>query len=194
VGENVRGLTNWNDGVVFDEVCADLENFGYQVAPVIIPACATNAPHKRERVWFVAYSAIQGRTERQQSNRWPNAKETGAGLELWPKRLCSDEPIANTNSQRCEKRDIAAEPSGPTRQHSEYDFGSKPGCWDNFPTQSPICGRNDGVPGGLDGITFSKWRNESVKAYGNAIVPQVAYQIFKAIEAASAQMQNIVSL
>jgi len=34
----------------------------------------------------------------------------------------------------------------------------------------------------LDGITFPKWRNESIKAYGNAIVPQVAYQIFKAIE------------
>jgi DNA (cytosine-5)-methyltransferase 1 len=34
----------------------------------------------------------------------------------------------------------------------------------------------------LDGITFSKWRNESIKAGGNAIVPQVVYQIFKAIE------------
>jgi DNA (cytosine-5)-methyltransferase 1 len=35
----------------------------------------------------------------------------------------------------------------------------------------------------LDGITFPKWRNESIKAYGNAVVPQVVYQIFKAIEA-----------
>jgi DNA (cytosine-5)-methyltransferase 1 len=34
----------------------------------------------------------------------------------------------------------------------------------------------------LDGITFPKWRNESIKAYGNAIVPQVAYQIFQAIQ------------
>jgi DNA (cytosine-5)-methyltransferase 1 len=33
----------------------------------------------------------------------------------------------------------------------------------------------------LDGITFPKWRAESIKAYGNAIVPQVAYQIFQAI-------------
>jgi DNA (cytosine-5)-methyltransferase 1 len=54
--------------------------------------------------------------------------------------------------------------------------------WDNFPTQSPICGGDDGIPTELDGITFSKWRNESIKAYGNAIVPQVAYEIFKAIE------------
>jgi DNA (cytosine-5)-methyltransferase 1 len=34
----------------------------------------------------------------------------------------------------------------------------------------------------LDGITFSKWRNESIKAGGNAIVPQVVHQIFKAIQ------------
>ena len=54
--------------------------------------------------------------------------------------------------------------------------------WQNFPTQSPICGGDDGLPTELDGITFSKWRNESIKAYGNAIVPQVVYQIFKAIE------------
>jgi DNA (cytosine-5)-methyltransferase 1 len=54
--------------------------------------------------------------------------------------------------------------------------------WQNFPTQSPICSRNDGISSRLDGITFSKWRNESIKAAGNAIVPQVVYQIFKAIE------------
>ena len=54
--------------------------------------------------------------------------------------------------------------------------------WEKFPTQSPICSGDDGLSGRLDGITFSKWRQESVKAYGNAIVPQVAYEIFKAIE------------
>ena len=54
--------------------------------------------------------------------------------------------------------------------------------WRGFPTQSPVRGRDDGFPGDLDGITLSKWRNESIKAYGNAIVPQVAYEIFRAIE------------
>jgi hypothetical protein len=55
--------------------------------------------------------------------------------------------------------------------------------WENFPTQPPVCGRNDGLSPELVGITVSKHRNESIKAYGNAIVPQVAFQIFKAIEA-----------
>jgi DNA (cytosine-5)-methyltransferase 1 len=54
--------------------------------------------------------------------------------------------------------------------------------WENFPTQSPVCGGDDGISTELDGITFSKWRAESIKGYGNAIVPQVAYQIFKAIQ------------
>ena len=54
--------------------------------------------------------------------------------------------------------------------------------WEEFPTQSPICGGDDGLPKELDGITFSKWRRESIKAYGNAIVPQVALQIFEAIQ------------
>ena len=45
-----------------------------------------------------------------------------------------------------------------------------------------FCGGDDGIPKELDGITFPKWRKESIKAYGNAIVPQVAHEIFKAIQ------------
>jgi DNA (cytosine-5)-methyltransferase 1 len=62
------------------------------------------------------------------------------------------------------------------------DSGNGINGWDNFPTQSPICSGNDGLSFKLDGITFPKWRNESIKGYGNAIVPQVAFQLFKAIE------------
>jgi DNA (cytosine-5)-methyltransferase 1 len=58
----------------------------------------------------------------------------------------------------------------------------QPTNWENFPTQSPICSGDDGLPTELDGITFSKWLNESIKAYGNAVVPQVVYQLFKTIE------------
>lgn len=41
--------------------------------------------------------------------------------------------------------------------------------------------KNDRLSYRLDGITFPKWRKESIKAYGNAIVPQVAYRIFETI-------------
>ena len=54
--------------------------------------------------------------------------------------------------------------------------------WNSFPSVSPLCNGNDGLSSRLDSITFSKWRKESIKAGGNAIVPQVVYQIFKTIE------------
>jgi DNA (cytosine-5)-methyltransferase 1 len=50
--------------------------------------------------------------------------------------------------------------------------------WINEPKISFV---DDGLSSRLDRITFPKWRNESIKGGGNAIVPQVAYQIFKAI-------------
>jgi DNA (cytosine-5)-methyltransferase 1 len=54
IGENVRGIINIQDGVVFETVCTDLESEGYEVQPFIIPAAGVGAPHRRERVWVVA--------------------------------------------------------------------------------------------------------------------------------------------
>ena len=54
--------------------------------------------------------------------------------------------------------------------------------WRNFPTQPPVCNGDDGLSLGLAGITFPKWRAEAIKALGNAWVPQVAYEIFRAIQ------------
>lgn len=56
VAENVRGITNISDGEVFEQVCIDLESIGYEIQPFIISAQSVGAPHKRERVWFVAYT------------------------------------------------------------------------------------------------------------------------------------------
>ena len=63
IAENVRGLLTWEDGLVFEQVCSDLETAGYEVQAFIIPAVAVNAPHRRDRIWFVAHSS-QSRTER----------------------------------------------------------------------------------------------------------------------------------
>lgn len=67
------------------------------------------------------------------------------------------------------------------KQHWQNDKKRGIFGWQSFPTQSPICGGDDGLPTELDGITFSKWRAESIKGYGNAIVPQIAYQLFEII-------------
>ena len=138
VGENVLGIVNWGGGLVFNEVQVELENKGYEVQAYILPACSKNAPHKRERTWFLAYS----------------------------------------NSARLYKQHISAKSIKEKPRSRIFD---EKGDFRSFPTQPPICGGDDGFPKELDSITFSKWKNQSIKAYGNAIVPQVAYQIFKAI-------------
>lgn len=227
LGENVRGLTNWNGGLVFDEVCTELESYGYSVAPVIIPACGVNAPHKRERVWFVAYAnrcakrppRTSGKIEsdRCQNNDEPSRRgeqtklyirrfkflrdatnsERSGGLQFC-ENIQSKKPngqqlvgiggecnVTNSEQFRLEYR---KERGGSTKSEKEAqrqggNFAKQftANGWARFPTQPPICGGDDGLSRELDGITFSKWRAESIKAYGNAIVPQVAYEIFKAI-------------
>jgi site-specific DNA-cytosine methylase len=54
IAENVFGITNIDGGLVFEQVCLDLETEGYEVQPFIIPAAAKNAPHRRDRCWFIA--------------------------------------------------------------------------------------------------------------------------------------------
>jgi DNA (cytosine-5)-methyltransferase 1 len=231
VGENVLGLVNWNGGLVFDEVQADLENEGYIVQPYVLPACAVNAPHRRDRVWFVAYCDGNGHESRNGNCEGRNcgksgsegirqgfldktkplsasrdvANSNGIGCRGWDKQPESNQPkereihsdkqqhgngvwsettgccsaTSNPNASRVHKLNISTEPTEPKpRCGVPYERGDFCG----FPTQSPICSGDDGFSTQLDGITFSKWRNESVKAYGNAIVPQVAHQIFKAIQ------------
>jgi DNA (cytosine-5)-methyltransferase 1 len=66
VFENVFGIVNWDGGMVFNQVQSDLEAEGYEVQPYVLPACAVNAPHRRDRVWFVAYNEHYGNRRRQQ--------------------------------------------------------------------------------------------------------------------------------
>ena len=60
IGENVKGITNIQDGMVFETVCADLEGAGYEVRAFNIPAAGVGAPHRRERIWIVAHSKFNG--------------------------------------------------------------------------------------------------------------------------------------
>lgn len=56
IGENVEGLININNGVVLRQVQNDLEEQGFQVQCLVIPASGIGAWHQRKRVWIVAYS------------------------------------------------------------------------------------------------------------------------------------------
>ena len=78
IGENVPGIVNIQDGVVFETVCTDLESQGYEVQPFNIPAAAVGAPHQRKRIWIIASLENSGRTLRQGSSiREKNEDEVG---------------------------------------------------------------------------------------------------------------------
>lgn len=200
VGENVIGIVNWSKGLVFEQVCSDLEAEGYEVQPFVIPACGVNAPHRRYRTWFVAHRS-DARLEDVRQKRQNTVLSGGItsdtqcfrGYQLHQDiqsgqsngkefdNVSGKRNVADTNCkrlQRCKnKRSV-----GEIRTEQQKQFaGSFCPHWQDFPTQSPVCNRNDGLSYGLDGITFPKWRKESIKAYGNAIVPQVAYRIFETI-------------
>ena len=196
VGENVSGLINWNGGLVFEEVQTDLEAEGYEVWANVLPAVSVNAPHRRDRVWFVAYSGGNGYKLRgSHQNRCPErAGESFKNKRQWIRNdvrgISKSRNDTNPNNERLQRRKLnEAFDQGGVQQKREIEGQSykptsklyKDKNWENFPTQSPICSRDDGLSNRLDGITFPKWRQESVKAYGNAIVPQVAHQIFKAL-------------
>ena len=326
IAENVFGITNIDGGLVFQQVCLDLETEGYEVQPFIIPAAAKNAPHRRDRCWFVATNSnCDGFSKqwRYDSSRQTNARSNASGK--WSansknfdngntstnligqstidgrigeqanvetnqlttaKRICGvdqecdqckgiiandrcenvncralvqdgheriqsskhrgmdkncgdissngtnewkndgtninrmDGDAANTersggiqrseniqsnksngyqfirngrkrnvaNTDSCrqqalndQKRILGQEGRAKTfSRNSSKSIYRKEG-WGNFPTQSPICSGDDGIPTQLDGITFPKWRAESIKGYGNAIVPQIAHQLFQII-------------
>jgi DNA (cytosine-5)-methyltransferase 1 len=218
VGENVRGLINWGGGLVFDEVQTDLEAEGYEVLPFLLPACAVNAPHRRDRVWFVAYSKsartgqdIGGvRSLLERCDKWEknesftiNTNNKGGSTRLgqvqsengkiseWyndaESSNANNRDASNTNTSRIYEQHIASK-SNEKKQHSGTSFERR--SFSAFPTKPPVCGGDDGISRELDGITFSKWRNESIKAYGNAIVPQVAYEIFKTIKQIEHEKRN----
>lgn len=316
VGENVRGLVNWSKGLVFDEVQADLEAIGYEVTSFILPACAVNAPHRRDRIFIIAYSSDSGIERMQQrwkdcicepfiaansNERAAESSRKGFGTEgsggrnndepsergeqakfdigcsnvlqpnpnptqdhggsngesgndfQWdasntnlhngcylsgyetcvgrkdkkfakPSDIISNEfttdsdcpnrreqyKLPSSNAARTwkelEGHNIITSNTNSGRQPSEEHGQTESGriteagissYWENFPTQSPIRGRNDGIPNRMANISVSgrkgrrtlnekqslnRWVQESIKAYGNAIVPQVIYEIYKVID------------
>ena len=155
IAENVFGITNIDGGLVFQQVCIDLEGEGYEVQPFIIPAAAKNAPHRRDRCWFIANSINDGNQRGSSKVQTESQKKI---IQKWDNIQQFEQPIT-------------------LRQKMESSVN-----WQNFATQSPFCGGDDGLSTELDGITFSKWRKESIKGYGNAIVPQIAHQLFQILE------------
>lgn len=204
---------------VIETICRDIECEGYSVQPVIIPACAVGAPHRRYRVWFIAHrnsddagrygygetgcSAGKDKEIEKQRKRIRNEFERTCEERIASNSSCKRQSIGNDPEyereiQSIEERaqynretdglcSIKTSSNSTSERHKERTKYQTVEYMQNngfaaFPTQSPVLCGDDGFSGGLDGITFLKWRNESIKSYGNTIVPQVVYEIFKSIK------------
>lgn len=199
--ENVRGLVSLNGGMEFDNLLTELEALQYQTRAFIIPACGVGALHRRERVWIVANTDSTGLAQRRQDSvvqprqgRLGCSVSSGGQLERDPNtyvaytesihsnvgdkkaqddgirqqgqfktRECSrDGTVFHANDSGCieQRRNITIQPELTAAKRSDW--------WSVEPNVGKLA---NGVPD----------RVAKLRALGNAIVPQVAYQIIEKI-------------
>ena len=192
IGENVAGIVTME----LDNILSDLESLGYSAWPIVIPACAVDARHRRDRVWIIARrslgdSSSKGLSQRGRSERDTRNAEEGAGMVAEPER--SGEDVAYADSQRGCVRQVHGEDAGDAGESSRPRQRQNAG-----QLESTVCGMADGIPEGLDsGGGFCQWPEEDhetprvttgmkhrahrLKGLGNAIVPAVAEEIIRAI-------------
>ena len=113
IAENVRGIINIQDGMVFETVCTDLESEGFEVQAFIIPAAGVGAPHRRERVWIVGYSKHNGSLTSKIRGR---NQEADAGSK--ERKISSIEPERTSGSS---DNEVMENTRRTLRQGSEFE-------------------------------------------------------------------------
>lgn len=191
VGENVANIVN----LALDQVHIDLESEGYEVESVIIPACAVDAPHRRDRVWILAHSERGGRWEGglqgglskihlQRSDKWGSIAESSENV------ADSGRP-GQGGHQRIGATGTEGLPSGHPPERGSYCGGSDVAHASTIHAQGLQERQGERKLGGgcrwlaepglgrvADGVSN---RAHRLKGLGNAIVPQVAQEILRHI-------------
>jgi len=165
IGENVRGIVNIQDGVVFETVCTDLESEGYEVQAFNIPAAGVGAPHRRERIWIVANSrrTLRQGAELGRKNEDEIKKENANQYQRSSSTSKSDVANASAGRRASQKTEVSTRGNGI--EHQSW--------WQSEPDVGRVA---HGVPG----------RVHRLRALGNSIVPKIAEEIGKAIMKAEA--------
>ena len=194
MGEQVAAAVgkHWLDGVH-----SDLEGIGYSVGAAVVPACAVDAPHRRDRLWFVADSAHQriGRSRAAGAAGWDEFTNGGGGALADADRIGSGQEYQDAG--RCPSGSASREVSGlagagdghvaaahEQRPQGRVVLRERPNKWSAWADSVVITGADGkarrvepslrllahGVPA----------RVGKLRAYGNAIVPQVAAEIIGA--------------
>ena len=118
LGENVFGLVSMG----LDQVLDDLESLNYSTEAIIIPSCALDAPHRRDRVWILGRSNDQARKLKRAED-------------------LDDSIIPNTFGKRCEKQ-------WESLINEQKNFGAK--CSDRWKTEPELSRVVDGLPNRVD--------------------------------------------
>jgi DNA (cytosine-5)-methyltransferase 1 len=168
VFENVYGHVSMG----LDEVLSDLEREAYAVRPFVVPACATDAPHRRDRLWIVARNVADTVSLNRRAVQEPQGRRKENPIKRqFPSNSSSD--VADTQSKRLEDdgRRLKLGRECDWRRMLTQSRGQKGGnAWLTEPSVGRVA---NGIPGRVDRL----------KGLGNAIVPQVAMRIGQTIKA-----------
>jgi DNA (cytosine-5)-methyltransferase 1 len=202
-GENVTGIIS----MALDGVLSDLESAGYTCQPIVLPACAVNAPHKRDRVFIIAHSkhnghptgqragSVRGSQQNQgrqeepgsiiQSKRGGNQSRLSKAMAYTEREGLLPSPLTGVRSseESTGSRNVNAERRGETvADTSGQGLEIRPG-QTRERTLPTIAGSDwwaiePDVGRVAHGVSG---RVDRLRALGNAVVPQQVYPILKAI-------------
>jgi len=155
-----------------DTVLGDLSSLGYDAEWHVIPASAVGAPHRRDRVWVVAYAVSERDAVRRDGEAMPPAVACGrcdargsvsdceAGCSQEPRQGASD--AADADCGGLEKQ------RWPKPKSTQHATAERCGWWETEPAVGRVV---DGLPNRVDRL----------RCLGNAVVPQVVELIGRAI-------------
>ena len=204
IGENVAGIVTME----LDNILSDLESLGYSAWPLVIPACAVDARHRRDRVWIIGRRNVGNAKH----DGHPAAKIRG-GIAPGSNGDKTGQKQASKPARPSEQHEDVAHADEPSRQGNERTERSQPERADHQQhrgrqSQPSIRRVADGLPEGLDsGGGFCQWPEEDLqtprvstgikhrahrlRGLGNAIVPQVAEQIIRSIALADCTLIGV---
>ena len=204
IAENVRGLINIQNGMVFETVCSDLESEGFEIQTFVIPAAGVGAPHKRDRVWIVGYSKHNGSltskikrgnneinagTQKRQNETIESERTSGSRnnevMENSRRTLRQGSKLSKKNADESRKENANQfERSGSTSKHNVADTERvHVQRQQSRSRQEQSRGESwwefePSVGRVANGVPGRVYR---LKALGNSIVPQIAEEIGRAI-------------